>query len=98
MIAYRILGIEVCDDDEQIRTAYLDNVRRYPPEKEPECYQIIRRAFEAIETHQQRLEYFLFGNDLQFTPEDYERIVLRPSNTIDKDQWQTLCRIYQESG
>ena len=36
MLAYKILDIEVCDDDQKIREAYLKKIQTYPPEKEPE--------------------------------------------------------------
>ena len=96
MIAYKILGTEFCDDDNRIREAYLKKIRQYPPETNPAEYQVIRKAYDRIETSQKRLEYFLFGNDMDFTPEEYERLQLKVDKKLTKEIWEKLCRRYQE--
>ena len=55
-----LLGIPETADDEAIKKAYLQQVRQHPPEREPEQFQAIRLAFEAIKTHRDRLRYRLF--------------------------------------
>ena len=97
MIAYKILGTEFCDDNNRIREAYLKKIRQFPPEKNPAEYQVIRKAYDRIETSQKRLEYFLLGNDMDFTPEEYEHLQLKVEKKLTKDTWEELCRRYQES-
>jgi curved DNA-binding protein CbpA len=42
-------------DDADVRRAYLDLVRRFPPEKRPDDFQRIHAAYEAIATERQRI-------------------------------------------
>ncbi|MBT4090429.1 MAG: hypothetical protein HN580_15020 [Deltaproteobacteria bacterium] len=97
MIAYRVLGTDFCDDDAEIRAAYLRSIKTYSPEKSPEEYKTIRKAYELIETGQKRIEYFLFGNDLEFELEEYERLFIKTDKQITREKWDRLCQIYQEN-
>ena len=58
-----LLGVPETADDEAIKKAYLQQVRQHPPEREPEQFQAIRVAFEAIKTHRDRLRYRLFQQE-----------------------------------
>jgi curved DNA-binding protein CbpA len=58
-----LLGVSETADDEAIKKAYLQQVRQHPPEREPEQFQAIRVAFEAIKTHRDRLRYRLFQQE-----------------------------------
>jgi curved DNA-binding protein CbpA len=60
---FNIIGVSEDATDETIKKAYLQKVRQYPPEREPEQFQIIRTAFEAIKTQEQRLKYLLFHHE-----------------------------------
>ena len=42
--------------DEEVRNAYIQLVRCFPPEKDPERFQDIRHAYEAIQTLELRLD------------------------------------------
>lgn len=57
---FEILGVSPDADDEAIRRAYLSKVQAYPPERAPEEFQAIRRAYEQIRTPRARIEYALF--------------------------------------
>ena len=43
-----ILGVPVHADDNQIRTAYLQKVKDYPPDRMPEQFEWIRDAYEDL--------------------------------------------------
>ena len=58
-----LLGVSEDADDETIKKAYLQQVRRHPPEREPDQFQAIRLAFEAVKTRRDRLCYRLFQQD-----------------------------------
>ena len=58
-----LLGVPENADDETIKKAYLQQVRQHPPEREPEQFQAIRLAFEAIKTRRDRLRYRLFQQE-----------------------------------
>ncbi|MEO5369493.1 MAG: J domain-containing protein [Magnetococcus sp. DMHC-1] len=66
---YKILGVGVDADDEAIRKAYLRLVREFPPERDSERFQVIRRAYETLENQRKRLEYQLFATpEVDMTP------------------------------
>ncbi|MCB9139548.1 MAG: DnaJ domain-containing protein [Caldilineaceae bacterium] len=81
---YDTLDLPRNADDEAIRKAYFQMVRRFPPEKEPEKFREIRRAYDQIRTADRRkiTEIFLLQSlpplpnrrlppcDLQVHPED----------------------------
>ena len=45
---YNILGISESATSDEIRTAYLEKVRISPPEKDPEAFQEIRKAYGVL--------------------------------------------------
>lgn len=57
---YRQLGVPETSDDEAIRAAYLAAVRACPPERDPQRFEQVRAAFEAIATEPKRLAHALF--------------------------------------
>ena len=60
MNPYLILHVSPRASDAEIRRAYLDAVRKFPPEHEPERFQTISRAYEQIRDEKSRLNYLLF--------------------------------------
>jgi len=46
--------------DAEIKHLYLEQVKRYPPEKDPERFKQIRHAYELIKDQNARLEHELF--------------------------------------
>ncbi len=57
---FEVLGVPDDADDAAIRTAYLDLVRRFPPEHAPERFSAIRRAFDVLREEDSRLRWRLF--------------------------------------
>ncbi|MEX0867276.1 MAG: J domain-containing protein [Pirellulales bacterium] len=45
---FQVLGISPDADEEQVRARYLDLVKQYPPDRNPEEFRKIRSAFEAV--------------------------------------------------
>jgi curved DNA-binding protein CbpA len=60
MNPYLILGVPLQSDDAQIRRAYLEAVKRTPPDTHPERFQAANQAYEAIKDESSRLKYYLF--------------------------------------
>lgn len=75
---YRILGLapEGADDD-RIRAAYLDGLRRHPPERDPAGFQRLRGAYEQIRSHRRRLMHELFHHEVP-TVDDIAARLLEP--------------------
>jgi curved DNA-binding protein CbpA len=57
---YAILGLPADSDDEQIRRRYLALVKQFSPERHPEKFAAIRRAYESLRDLETRLRYRLF--------------------------------------
>ena len=61
MNPFAILGVDETADDAAVRAAYLAAVRRSPPDRDPEGFQRVRDAYEAIRDAERRLAFRLFG-------------------------------------
>jgi curved DNA-binding protein CbpA len=58
--AYLVLGLPVDSDDATIRRRYLELVRQFTPERHPERFAAIRRAYESLRDLDTRLRHRLF--------------------------------------
>jgi len=82
---YAVLGLTRGSSPREIKRAYFDLVRQYPPEERPEVFKMIRAAYEKLRTADVKAETDLFlfqpptpweprkrkGKlDLDFHPED----------------------------
>jgi curved DNA-binding protein CbpA len=56
LIHYITLGLTPEASDEQIRSNYLELVKRYPPEKNPDRFRQVNAAYEAVRDIRKRLE------------------------------------------
>jgi DnaJ-class molecular chaperone len=57
-----ILGVPANASEEDIRTAYLDRVKEFPPDRAPEDFERIRDAYNILRDPRKRAEAMLFGN------------------------------------
>src|SRR5947209_5301112 len=57
---YQVLGLPPDSTDETIRRRYLELVRRFPPEQQPEKFAAVRAAYESLRDLDTRLRYRLF--------------------------------------
>ena len=61
MLTYFLrLGISPEASDEKIREAYIRLIKKHPPEKDPECFQKINNAYEAIKDKRSRAQTRIF--------------------------------------
>ncbi len=61
MNPFEILGIGPESGDAAVRKAYLDKVRRFSPEKDPEAFKKIQAAYEQVKDERSRIEHYLFN-------------------------------------
>lgn len=54
--AYAVLGITPSASPEEIKQAYLTQVRAHPPERDPAAFKQIRAAYDQLKTPEKRLE------------------------------------------
>ena len=57
---YLILGVSVDADDAAIEAAYLEGIRRSPPDRDPDGFESIRGAYDKIRTRRDRIAHDLF--------------------------------------
>jgi curved DNA-binding protein CbpA len=58
--AYAILGLPPDSDDDAIRRRYLQLVKEFPPDRHPEKFAEIRRAYESLKDLDTRLQHRVF--------------------------------------
>ena|ERR1700728_3869970 len=52
---FAVLGLDENADDDAIKRRYLALVRTWPPDREPERFQALRSAYEAVSGQRERL-------------------------------------------
>ena len=57
---YQVLELEPIGRDAEIRRRYLEMVRRYPPDREPERFAAVREAYDQLRDPVVRLKSKLF--------------------------------------
>ena len=57
---YEILDVVMDASDDEIKQAYLQQVKNNPPDRDQEKFQLIHDAYTAIKDHKSRLSYELF--------------------------------------
>jgi DnaJ-domain-containing protein 1 len=66
---FQVLGIGEQATDDQVRQAYLNKVKQFPPDKEPEEFERVRDAYDQIKDPRRRIQQTLMAADpkLPFT-------------------------------
>jgi curved DNA-binding protein CbpA len=57
---YLVLGVPNDADDATIHAAYLAGIKCYPPDRDPQRFEALRTAYEAVRTRRDRLAHALF--------------------------------------
>ena len=85
---YATLGLPADSDDDAIRRRYLELVRQHPPERQPEKFAAIRKAYESLRDLDTRLRYRLFeagkNENLDLLIEEIACQNSRPRVSLDK--------------
>jgi DnaJ-class molecular chaperone len=61
MNPYDLLGVAPDADDNAVRDAFLEAVKRFPPELCPEQFSAVNEAYQTIKDEDSRLRYILFN-------------------------------------
>ena len=57
---YQVLGLPADSDDDAIRRRYLELVKQFPPEQNPEKFAAVRTAYESLRDLTTRVRHRLF--------------------------------------
>ena len=71
MTPYIVLGLSRDATQDEIRQRYLELVRAHPPSRDPERFQRIQDAYEAVKTPLARVETYLFGSEAHRSFDDF---------------------------
>ena len=63
MKPYLVLGVKTDAGDTEIRRAYLEAIRRAPPESDPERFAAVSRAYESIKDEKNRIRTALCNKE-----------------------------------
>lgn len=90
---FAILGLPPDADDDAIRQAYMQQVRRFPAERDPDRFQRIRTAYEQVKTQRDRLRYRLFSTEAPTAEDILEHLdaLARPGRP-EIEQFRALLR------
>jgi curved DNA-binding protein CbpA len=78
---FSVLGVREDVGDDQIKQCYLALVRAFPPDREPERFQVYRAAYEALRDQRKRLEAKLLRtNDVALS--HLKLVFLEPSKPV----------------
>jgi curved DNA-binding protein CbpA len=58
-----VLGVGEDATDEQIRAAYLNKLKQFPPDRSPAEFEQVRDAYEFLRDRRQRFRHFLVSID-----------------------------------
>lgn len=63
MDPYAVLGAHPEADDDAVRKAYLELVRRFSPDANPEEFKRVSHAWEQVKNERLRMLHYLFNRD-----------------------------------
>lgn len=88
---FEILGINVTDDEVEIKKGYGRSIRIYTPEKDPERFNEIRKAYEVLGNSEMRKKHI---NELRIgsTVEDLEEKFYEALNNEDYNLAETIYK------
>ncbi len=92
---FEILDTPEDSDDKSIKKAYLQMVKRYPPERFPAEFQRVRAAYERVKTLKDRIRFAVFDTTL---PEVEELILdIRASRKGKRPDIEMLRKLLRTS-
>jgi hypothetical protein len=63
MSAAEILGVAANASEDEVRSAYLEKVKQFPPDRSPEAFERIRDAYEKLRDPRSRAKAMLIAPD-----------------------------------
>ena len=90
---YLILGLGEEVDDDAVETAYLEGIKRFPPERDAHRFEALRWAYETLRTRRDRLAFELFDSS-QPEPSDLleKAAPLGPPRRPERELFESLLR------
>src|SRR5262245_57570904 len=84
---YTTLEVPPTASPEEIRRAYYQMVRKYPPEQEPERFEQIRRAYETLADEKARRDY----DALQEHGDEITGLFSQAIRLMEQGRWESAA-------
>ncbi len=95
--AYQILEVSQTADDKEIKQAYLNKIKQFPPEQKQQ-FQRIHQAYTEIKDHKSRLSYKLFKqNEADFNALLNQAINIPTQQSMTAEQLNTLLSVCSDT-
>lgn len=89
---YKVLGTRSNATADTIKKKYIEQVKQFPPEKHPEQFQQIRKAYEILRDPNRRAEYDLLrkhGGNL-------EAMLDEAFGLVEQSEWEQAAALYNQ--
>lgn len=90
MSPYDVLGLDTDADADAIRCAYLEAVRRHPPDRAPAAFQRIQAAYDILRDPDRRAELHVFGSPELWSLGDLARALGEERRYVGPDPWREV--------
>ena len=89
---WAILGVSVQADDTEVRRAYLQKVKEYPPDRAPEQFERVRDAYEDLRDPRLRSRRMLVAADPQAELVSLLDDAIGTRRFVGPDAWWTALK------
>ncbi len=96
--ARAVLGVAADASEEQMRAAYLDQVRQHPPDRDPQNFERIRDAFEQLRNPRLRANQVLNGPDPHEPLTSFVDALPPARRFVGAQPWIDLLKASKEGG
>ena len=87
-----LLGVAPQASDEEIRAAYLRKLREYPPDRNPDEFELVRDAYEQLRDRRRRVEHTLFSCDPEAPLESLIDGIADKREYVGLEPWLAVLR------
>lgn len=93
---YELLGVASNADAREIKKAYFQKVREFPPETHSEQFQLIRRAYETLSDPDRRRGYDASRGDAwSALGQELAAVMRAASEAMQKDEFESASRLLE---
>jgi curved DNA-binding protein CbpA len=95
---WKTLGVRPEADDDEIRAAYMNKVKEYPPDRCGPQFEKIRDAYEQLKNSYRRAKYLILGAKADRPLESLSNDVPPVRHYVGPEPWLAVMRSQRERG
>jgi curved DNA-binding protein CbpA len=95
---WNTLGVRPEADDDEIRAAYMNKVKEYPPDRCGPQFEKIRDAYEQLKNSYRRAKYLILGAKADRPLESLSNDVPPVRHYVGPEPWLAVMRSQRERG